>query len=212
LPKDVEVYFTRGDMRYAPNPPTFKVSNSAVIGNMSKRTQPRNWTADEIARLTQPPPNHSSPNIHPDVGRNTEFAGDTTGGFPNRYVEPGGLLLGIDYRTGEWDGEPCLGGVVPVFDAKQPPAPVTQRVLARDGYAVGAVRVRSKRFVNAVQLVFQKVKADGMLDPADTYESDWVGAMNVDGEPKTLAGDGTPVIGIVCQQGAIVNGLALVLK
>jgi len=37
----------------------------------------------------------------------------------------------------------------------------------------------------------------GKLDPADSYESDWVGSKDTGGGPTKLDGNGTPVIGIV---------------
>jgi predicted Zn finger-like uncharacterized protein len=210
FPQTFEVYLIRGDARY-PNAPTFKVSNTATVGMMNKRTRARNWTKEEIARLTQPPPNYSSPNAHPDVGQDTPFAGDTSGGGSWRYVEPKGLLLGLDYRMSEWEKEKCLAAAVPVFSRDQVVAPVASRVLAKEGYAVGGAKVRSKRFVDAVQLVFMRVKPDGRLDPGDSYTSDWFGDAG-DQPVKTLAGDGTRVIGIHDRAGAILNGLALVLE
>jgi hypothetical protein len=75
---------------------------------------------------------------------------------------------------------------------------------------VGGVKVQSRKYVNAVQVVFMKVKADGKLDPTDSYTSEWLGAPG-DLAVKSLAGDGSRVIGIVNRQGAILNGLALVL-
>jgi hypothetical protein len=210
FPQTCELYMTRGDPRYGPNAPTFKVSNSTTIGMMNRQTRARNWTKEEIDRLSKPPPNYSSPNAHPDVGQDTPFAGDSTGGGSFRYVEPNGLLLGLDYRVAEWEGEKALGGVVPVFTRDQPVSPACLRVLAKEGYAVGGAKVRSKRFVDAVQLVFMRVKPDGRLDPADSYTSEWFGDAG-DQPLKTLAGDGTRVNGIHCRQGAILNGLALVV-
>jgi predicted Zn finger-like uncharacterized protein len=211
FPANFEVYFVRGDPRYGINSPTFKVSNSATVGMMNRLTQARNWTKEEITRLTQPPPNATNPNAHPNVGQDTPFAGDTTGGGSFRYVEPKGMLFGLDYRMAEWEGEKCLAAASPIFNRDQPGSPACTRILAKEGYAVGGAKVRSKRFVDAVQLVFMRVKADGRLDPADSYTSDWFGD-TVDRPVKTLAGDGTRVIGIHCRSGAILNGLALVLE
>jgi len=211
FPTNFEVYLIRGDARYGANAPTFKVSNSATVGMMTRLTRPRDWTPEEIARLSKPPPNYTNANAHPDVGQDTPFAGDSTGGSLTRYVEPPGLLLGLEYRLGEWDGEKCIGGLVPVFSRDQPANPALQRVLAKEGYAVGGAKVRSKRYVDAIQLVYMRVKADGQLDPADSYTSDWFG--DAGEQPlKTLAGDGRRVLGINCRQGAILNGLALVLE
>jgi len=53
---------------------------------------------------------------------------------------------------------------------------------------------------------------DGKLDPADAYESEWVG---YDGnkQPTRLGGDGTPVIGIVGKASEReLNGLGLLFK
>ena len=209
FPKNLEIYFTRNDPRYGANSPTFKVSNSTVIGTFANLTRPRNWTKEEQARLSQPPPNYTNANVHPNVGRDSEIAGDATGGIAQRYVEPGGKLLGLEWRTGEWDGEKCFGGLVPIFALTQPPS-IPARLVAREGYAVGAIRVQSARFVNALQLVFQRVRADGTLDAADSYDSEWVGFPS-DATPQVISSDGKPVIGIKCQQGAILNGLALVI-
>jgi len=209
FPKNIELFFTRNDPRYGQNAPTFKVSNSTVIGTMQKLTRPRNWTKEEQARLSQPPPNYANANVHTGVGTDTEVAGDATGGLPQRYVEPGGHLLGLEWRGGEWDGEKCFGGLVPVFKRDQP-ATIPARVIAKDGYAVGGVQVQSLRFVDAIRLVFHKIKPDGTLDPADSYESEWFGFPG-DKAPKVLSSGGKPVIGIKCQQGAILNGLALVV-
>ncbi|HEV3443140.1 MAG TPA: zinc-ribbon domain-containing protein [Gemmataceae bacterium] len=208
--KNMEAYLTHSDPRYGPNTPHFKVSNSITLGTMPTMTRPRNWTREEIDRLTKPPPNYTNANGHPNVGADTPFAGDTTGGGSFRYVEPAGLLLGAEYRPGEWDKEKCIGGLVPVFSRDQPPTGQT-RILARDGYAVGGFKVQSRRYVDAIQIIFLRIAADGRLNPADSYTSDWFGFPGQ--EPaKTLAGDGRKVIGIHCRQGAILNGIALVLE
>lgn len=67
--------------------------------------------------------------------------------------------------------------------------------MARDGYAVGVVKIYARSYVNAPQLVFMRVRDDGQLDPADTYTSDWIGARGK-GTPHTLSGEGAPIIGI----------------
>jgi hypothetical protein len=212
FPKNLEFYLTRSDTRYGLPNPTFKVSNSVTLGTMPNLTLAREWTAQEKARFDQPPPNYANANAHPDVGSDTPFAGAAQGGGAFRYVEPGGLLLGVDYRLGEWEGEKCLGGLVPIFGRSQPSSQNTQRVLAQEGYAVGALKVQSKRFVDAVQIVFQRVKPNGRLDPNDSYTSDWLGFAEANAKARTLGGEGRRVIGIHCRQGAILDGIALVLE
>jgi hypothetical protein len=212
VPRDAEVYLTRGEHRYGGGFfPTFKVSTSAVIGQMNV-TRAREWTAEEAARLRQPPPEGPKPGANASAGEDTEFAGDKAGGGNFRYAEPGKPVLGVEYGTGEWDGEPCLGALIPVYDEKQPATPAAQRVMARPGYAVGAVTVRTRRYVNAVQVTFMKLGADGKLDPKDSYTTDWLGATRVEGREVRLGGDGRMVIGLHNKKGAILNALALVME
>lgn len=210
FPENMELYLVRSDRRYGPtNTPQFKVSTSAVRGSMPSQALARNWTAEEAARLRQPPPNYASANAHPNSGHDTPFAGDTTGGGLFRFVDPERPLLGVESRMGAWDNEPSVGQLVPVF-ARDQPVTIQPRVIAPEGYAVGGVNVHTKRYVNAVQLVFLKLTPDGRLDPGDTSTSDWIGNPG-DGEPIRLGGDGRRVIGIHCRQGAILNALALVM-
>ncbi len=210
FPEHMELFLVRSEWRYGPLlKGRFKISNSITVGTMPSLTYARNWTPEEAATLRQPFPDYTNPGAHPDVGHDTPFAGDTTGGGPQRYVSPQKPLLGLEYRLGEWDGEKCVGGLVCVFDRNQP---VTHepRIIAREGYAVGAVNVHSLRFVDAVQVVFMKLTGDGRLDAAESYTSDWIGYPG-NGAPERVGGDGRQVIGVVCQQGAILNGLALVM-
>lgn len=208
FPQNAELYMVRVDGRYGPQAPTFKVSNSVTMGVMPTSTKARNWTQDEIDRYTKEPPNYTAANVHPDVGRDTAWAGDTKGGAVLRYVEPKGHLLGLEYQVGEWDKEKCIGRLTPIFTRDQPTI-LAKRVVAKDGYAVAGAQVHSGKFVDAVKLLFQRVKADGTLDPADAYASDWIGYPGA-GQPTTLAGNGHRVLGINAHQGAILNGLALV--
>ncbi len=210
IPKDLEAFLTHPDQRYGgPNMPEFKVSTSAIMGHPAKLTRARNWTAEEIARLSQPPPNYANPNAHPGVGVETTLAGDhDPGTVSKRFVEPNGHLLGLEYRFSEWAREKCLGAVVPIFNRDQPTT-LPDRLLAREGYAVAGIKVQSRRYVDAVQIVFQRLGPDGRLLTADSYTSDWIGFTG-QGPEKSLGGDGTAVIGIRCQQGAILNGIALV--
>src|SRR5262249_6137157 len=67
FPKNAEMYVTRGDDRYRP-PSKFMVSNSVVLGEMKMTTRARDWTPEEIERYSKPPPNYTSPNVHPTVG------------------------------------------------------------------------------------------------------------------------------------------------
>lgn len=210
LPKNVEMYLVTVDPRF-PNSPKFKVSNSVVLGEMPRTTAAREWTADEAERFRNPPPPAAArtpPSATANLGEDTPFAGTAAGGWTARTVDPDSKpLLGVEYSLGEWAGEKCLRSLKPLF---QRPEAAGISLVAKDGYAVGGMNVQSKNDVDAVQLVFMKLGSDGKLDPADRYESDWVG-YPTGGASKSLGGDGRRVIGLNCRQGAILDGVALVL-
>ena len=211
-PKNAELYLTRGEHRYGGSfRPTFKVSTSALIGEVKEKTLAREWKPEEIAKLRVPPPEGPRANANPGVGEDTPFAGDTTGGGVFRYAEARKPVIGVEYWAGAWDKEPCLARLIPVYAAEQPVEGAAQRVMAKPGYAVGALTVRTKRYVNAVQITFMKL-SDGKLDPKDSSTSEWLGATDVAGKEIKLGGDGRAVIGLNCRQGGILNAVALVIE
>ncbi len=206
FPKNAEMYVMRGDEHYRP-PSNFMVSNSVVMGEMKVTTRPRDWTPEEIAIYSKPPPNYTTPNVHPTVGEDVPSL--PAGGGKFRFVEPDGRLLGLDYHLGEWDKEKCVGGLVPIFSLDQPPSKLS-RVVARPGYAVAGAEVHSGKLVYAIRLLFRRVKPDGSLDAADAYAGEWIGTPPA-GEAKTLVNDGRRVLGIHIQQGAVIDRFALVV-
>jgi hypothetical protein len=207
FPTNVEMYITRGDDRYDP-PSSVMVSNSVVMGKMKGTTHPRDWTAKEIALYTKPPPNYKVPNAHNDVGEDLPVL-ENVG---RRYVEPEGRLLGVDFRPGEWEKEKCVGVLVPVFAADQPPTPVTTRQVAKKGYAVAGAEVHAGKHLYAIRLLFRRVKPDGTLDASDAYAGAWIGTKPASGEPRTLVNDGRRVMGIHIHSGAVVDKFALVVE
>jgi hypothetical protein len=139
----------------------------------------------------------------------TKFAGDLSDGSPERLVDPKRLLLGVEYRLGDWFGEKCIAQLVPIF-RRDAPATVSQQILARDDYAVGAANVVVRNYVDAVQLVYMRVLPGRRLDPEDTYTSEWIG---YSGEPTSLTGNGARVVGIsVKENWGDVSAVALVTE
>lgn len=212
-PKDAELYLARNDPRWGPDSPTFKVSNSTFMGTFdeTKRSLPRGWTNEEADRLSKPPPAYATPNMTD--GTDTKFAGDTTGGGSFRYVDPKGHLIGVNYSVGSWDNVACLANASPIFNKDQPAIGGTN-VVAKPGYAVGGVEVQTKKFVTAMRLIYFAIKPDGTLDPTTKLTSEWFGHPDAEREKSavTLGGDGKTVIGIHQKKGAILNGIALVVK
>ena len=145
-------------------------------------------------------------------GRATELAGGS-GGAAFESAGSGDPVLGFDYRTGSWAGQQALAELRPVFNrgAQGAPGMLTQQVLAREGYAVGALEVDAGEYVNAVRVVFVRIDAQGRLDPKDSYKSEWIGAPS--GRPtRTLGGDGSKIIGVCGRRAAILDAVGLVLE
>ena len=84
--------------------------------------------------------------------------------------------------------------------------------MAKEGYAVGALDIKSNPYVAAIRVVFMRLGDDGKLDKEDTYKSEWFGARNVGGTPETVGGNGRKVIGIHGCRILILDALGLVME
>jgi S1-C subfamily serine protease len=117
----------------------------------------------------------------------------------------GAILIGLEARFAKFGGTEIVRAVRPIYRAngkeefgKQFGDNLTGSVTlkAKEGYAVGGITGKAGWWCNGFSLAYMKVKADGTLDPKDSYESEWVG-FNGKSEVTKVAGDGTPVVGIV---------------
>jgi len=239
LPKDAEFYMVRTDARFGPKGPTFKVSNSVVLGKMTVATKARNWTPQEITAYQKGPPAYAQLNTNLDVGEDTAFVGASAGGNTLRYVDPSGMLLGLEYTLGEWAGEKCLGGLVPIYDRDQESVmPASKREVSKKGYAVAGAEVFAGKYVDGVKLIYAKLKTDAekgdwtsaapsnslkiggagkvqspfstALDLKDSYTGSLLGYKGP--TSQILVKDGRKVLGIYLRQGAILDGLAFVAE
>ncbi|OWK35920.1 hypothetical protein [Fimbriiglobus ruber] len=216
LPQNFEMYLVRNENRYGKElARSFKVSNSIIMGETKfDKTMPRDWTTEEVTIFSKPPIEPPTPNANKGVGQDTALAG-TTSQFSQRYVDPKLPLIGVDVKVGFWPvaggREDCLSNLVPIYDQNYPDSGMT-RVLAKPGYAVGAVAVKTNHFVNAIQITFMKLKEDNSgLDTKDSYVSEWLGPEKAGMKETKLGGDGRKVIGVVLNKGAILDGMALVM-
>jgi hypothetical protein len=131
----------------------------------------------------------------------------------------GSVLVGLRVGYVEAPGGRRIGSIQPIFQSgdtyseggsKGAPIPGETTLMARPGYAVGGVRVRSELIVDAIQVVFMKYK-DGRLLPSDSYASDWLGDRRV-GNLKYVTGEGKAVVGIRgATDGKALNALGLVV-
>jgi hypothetical protein len=216
LPKDAEIYLTRSEGRYGKDfQKTFKVSNSVVMGESTfPVTQARDWSADEAAKLATKPVEAPKPNANPNVGQDTAVAGSPNA-FRQRFAEAGQPLLGVDWYDWFWPvaggREDCLGPLVPIYDRAYPDMG-RKRALAKPGYAVGAITAKTKTYVSGIQITFMKLTADGKLDPADSYTTDWLGPHQVGTKETKLGGDGRRVLGLICDQAGHLSAIGLVME
>ncbi len=131
----------------------------------------------------------------------------------------GGVLVGVAVGYINAFGGPKVGMIQPIFRAKSATVngrrhgrniPTSVRVIARPGYAVGAIHTRTGLLLDAFQLVFMKLK-DGQLDAENSYTSNWLGDPRGGGDGGA-SGDGNLVVGIHGRSnGREVNMLGLVV-
>jgi len=93
------------------------------------------------------------------------------------------------FRTG---GREWVGGTAGSFSSRQI-VKVIQEV-ARPGYAVGGMWVRTGAGMDRLCLVYSKI-TDAGLDPADTYTGPWVGTSDGGGD-HYIDGKGRPIVGL----------------
>ena len=160
-----------------------------------------------------PPPGSAPPATGPqlpaDVGQDTEWVGNTSGGSPQRRGEKYKPLLGFNYAIGNWAGGPCLSTLIPIYSA-DPPTGDHKQVVAKPGYAVAGLEVHADKVVRGVQVIFMKQNADGTLNSSDSYLSEVAGATT--SSPRKLGGDGRRMLGIHVRQGLIIDAIAAVMQ
>jgi hypothetical protein len=115
-----------------------------------------------------------------------------------------GLLVGFEIGLGPAFGVELVKAIRPIYRTDDEETLGNQHgtapknavvVKAKEGYAVGGMTVRSGLVVNGFSVTFMRVLV-GKLDPADPYQSDWIGD-RTGGSETTLKGNGKSVIGIV---------------
>jgi hypothetical protein len=72
-------------------------------------------------------------------------------------------------------------------------APESEILRAKPGYAVGAVLLHTSVGIDGMRVVFMRIDGE-KLNPADAYESKWVGTVG-QGVPKTVGGAGALIVG-----------------
>jgi hypothetical protein len=136
----------------------------------------------------------------------------------------GGVLVGFDVALAPWMGDSeFVQALRPIymtlngersyheygkFTEARPRAPNgngprprqlrTVRVTAEPGYAVGALKLRSGMFVDAMALTFMRIRGT-RLDPQQSYTSNWVGNTH-GGTEVSLSAEGAVAVGVFGHQ------------
>jgi hypothetical protein len=196
-----------------------------VVGIVGKET-PKDCTG--LGLLRSGPGKTGRPNLvvmppprgNRQQGNETKIMGGGDAAFKDE-APPGGLLIGLEVGLGKFINNDVVHAVRPIFRTaageevlgKQHGTDTSRvvRVKAKDGYAVGALTAKAGLTVDGLAVKFMRVKG-GKLDPGDSYESDWIGGPGGWG-PELLAGDGTPVVGIIGKENRKdCTGLGLLLN
>jgi hypothetical protein len=88
------------------------------------------------------------------------------------------------------------------------PTALSERVVAKAGYALGGATIRSGMGIDGMQLKFMQIGADG-LNPDKSYLSKWLGGYGANA--RTYVNDGRPIIGIAGMRAKDTRGPAFCL-
>ena len=116
----------------------------------------------------------------------------------------GGLLVGFEIGFGKFLGRDMIRAARPIYRVGDKEVMGEQHgtqwsnmvtIKAKEGYAVGAMAVKHGLGFDGMSVTFMKVTGD-KLDPADGYESEFVGS-DEKKTPTKVTGNGLPAVGIV---------------
>ena len=151
--------------------------------------------------------------------RTATVGGESGNDFEDR-LEGTGYLVGFRYSRTRYADYLLIESVEPLYRTpaglkrggvygryRRRPAEATE-VVAKSGYAVGALVVPMGIYLDRFKIIFMRVAGDA-LDPRDTYESDWLGGPGGDRE-ITVGGSGNRIVGIHGRATQIVDALGLI--
>jgi hypothetical protein len=158
--------------------------------------------------------------------RRTRSVGGGGGSGFETAPERNGVLIGFQAIKGFAERSMRTRSFMPVFlsDRGQeeagmlgnPAGPSLPPVLARPGYAVGALDVAAGKGpddysgteVCGIRLIFMRLRPDLTLDVRDAYASGWIG--DDTGEVTRLGGDGAPIVGLHGRSAYRIDALGLI--
>jgi len=185
---------TNGKARVFVTPTNSRIFILRVTGTKDQVDGENAKTFLESGRLTAAKNSARGPRIQ-GGGNDPEF---------NDTAPEGALLVGLEVGYGKAGNNPTVRTVRPIYRIDDKDSLGTQfgtpsgdvvKVVAKPGYAVGGITVKSGITVDGMSIKFMKV-IEGKLDPKDSYESDWLGGKG-GGNPVKIGGDGTLVKGLI---------------
>ncbi len=208
----------------------------ARLGDRRQAKEAQTTQGNGPARAPAREPDGPSSNKGPDTSKPAEISLDTSetrtglsdrpkpdGNEKERFHEIAperGLLVGAQVGYINIFGGAKVGAVRPIFqvgDAYVPgqhhgkDIPTPLEVVARPGYAVGAINTRTGLLLDAFQFVFMRFQ-DGKLDPSDSYASSWLGDPRGGGS-GAASGAGKLIVGLHGRtNGREINSLGLVVQ
>ncbi len=116
-------------------------------------------------------------------------------------------------------GGPKVASIQPIFQVGEnyvlgnrfgKDIPPSATVVARPGYAVGAINTHTGLLLDAFQIVFMRFK-DGQLESNESYTTDWLGDSR-GGSPGAATGEGKLIVGVHGRtNGRTINSLGLLV-
>ncbi len=154
------------------------------------------------------------------AGGELVWLGAPHGAVARERIDADSPLIGVDVWVGtkSWENfSPVIDGITPLYSRTAAPktGPYGQavgrplRIEAKPGYAVAGLVGRASDRIEGFRLVFMRLH-DGHLDTQDRYQSRWVGGRGSGTTDIRVAGDGKPIVGLVCQFEYVVRGITLV--
>jgi hypothetical protein len=190
----------------AATPTSIKSSSIAGAGQLDSRFAERIATAIRAEKLTLT--ELSRPKS--DVGKETP--------------SEGGVLVGFEFFEQKSNGIADVRALRPIYLTRTgikegadrgKMEKVTNKVMARPGYAVGGIQIyhtNNTGTIQGIQVIFMAMNpgAGRLEHDSNTYRSLWFGSFPRKEKPKVLGGDGHPVVGVYGLHGDYCDCLGLI--
>ncbi len=210
-----------------PTPKDDPVPRPARVGPVTAPTREHDSADERVVQVGNSGPDPSQPaEIALELSKPTGklFKSPEPNGNPrDRFSELApehGVLVGMRVGYTDFLGGSKVGAIKPIYQVGKTyvegqrfgkAVRLSTSVVARPGYAVGAINTHTGLLLDAFQIVFMRFK-EGHLDPDDSYATDWLGDSR-GGGAGSASGEGNLVVGIHGRSnGREINMLGLLIS